>query len=67
MDLNILKERADAVNSSQYSVTRNYALEMIVSLSSSNIEPLELKGMLRLINKIDQFPLEYDKALKQGT
>lgn len=65
MDLNILKTRAEAISSPQYAVIRNYALETIISLSSSSIEPLELKGMLKIINKIDQCNFEYDKALKQ--
>lgn len=65
MDINTLKEKADAVQSTAYSIVKKHQMEMIVSLGTSNIEPLELKGMLKLINKTDTWVDDYEKALKR--
>lgn len=64
-DLATLKLFKEAVESAEYQLIRERQIEMIIGLANSNIEPLELKGMLKLIAKTDTWQGDYDKELKK--
>lgn len=64
-ELEILKEKAELVFGSDYQKIKNYQIEKIITLSTSSIEPLELKGMLKLIAYTDNFKQEYEKKVKK--
>lgn len=64
-DLATLKLFKEAVESAEYQLIRERQVEMIIGLANSNIEPLELKGMLKLIAKTDTWQGDYDKELKK--
>lgn len=59
--LQILKEKSELVKSAEYQKIRQYQIETIVSLSNSDIDEKELKGMLKLIRKTDLWNEEYEK------
>lgn len=63
-DIEILQEKADLVKSAQYKKVREYQLEKIVDLSSSDIDEKELKGMLRLIKHTDSWVNDYENKKK---
>lgn len=63
-DIEILQERADLIKSAQYKKIREYQLEKIVDLSSSDIDEKELKGMLRLIKHTDSWLNDYENKKK---
>ena len=57
-----LLEKADKiVKSEEYKYIREKGLNKIIALSTSNIDPLELKGMLKFINFVDSWSEEYEK------
>lgn len=64
-ELEILKEKAELVSGSDYQKIKNYQIDKIIALATSNIEPLELKGMLKLISYTDNFKQEYEKKVKK--
>lgn len=64
-ELEILKEKAELVSGNDYQKIRNYQIDKVIALSTSNIEPLELKGMLKLISYTDNFKQEYEKKVKK--
>lgn len=64
-ELEILKEKAELISGCDYQKIKNYQIEKIITLATSNIEPLELKGMLKLIAYTDNFKQEYEKKLKK--
>ena len=64
-DLATLKLFKEAVESAEYQLIRERQIEMIIGLANSNIEPIELKGMLKLIAKTDTWQGDYDKELKK--
>ena len=61
----ILKEKADLATSEIYHKIRQYQLEKIISLSTSDIEGVELKAMLKLIKHTDSWADEYEKKVKK--
>lgn len=60
-----LKLQAKLSGSNDYQTLKNLQLNMILSLANSNIEPLELKGMLKLLAKTDNWKSEYEKAERE--
>lgn len=63
-DIEILQEKADLIKSAQYKKIREYQLEKIVDLSSSDVDEKELKGMLRLIKHTDSWLNDYENKKK---
>lgn len=63
-DIEILQEKADLIKSAQYKKIREYQLEKIVDLSSSDIDEKEIKGMLRLIKHTDSWLNDYENKKK---
>lgn len=63
--LQILKEKADLVKSAEYQKIRQYQIETIINLSTSDIDEKELKGMLKLIRKTDSWADEYEKKINK--
>lgn len=61
----LLKEKADLVSSSTYQKIRKFQVEKIIDLSTTDIEPLEVKGMLKLIKHTDGWVDEYNKKNKE--
>ena len=64
-DIQMLKLFKEAVDSAEYQLIRERQVEMIIGLAQSNIDPVELKGMMKLIAKTDTWRDEYDKELKK--
>jgi len=64
-DMQMLKLFKEAVDSAEYQLIRERQVEMIIGLAQSNIDPVELKGMMKLIAKTDTWRDEYDKELKK--
>ena len=60
-----IQRKYDIVSSEEYKEFRQYQLDKIVRLSTSQIEPLELKGMLKLISYTDSWVDDYNKELKK--
>lgn len=65
MNIDILKKQSEIVQSKTYKELKNIQLEMILGLANSNIDPVELKGMLKLIAKTDSWQEDYNKELKK--
>lgn len=57
-ELKILKEKADLVQSDIYKKIRNYQIEKIITLTST--DPLEVRGMMKLIKHTDSWLEEYN-------
>lgn len=64
-ELEILKDKADLVNSETYNKIRAYQIEKIIELSTSDIDEKELKGMLKFIKYTDNWADDYEKKLKK--
>ena len=62
--MEVLKKKAELIESSAYSDLKNFEMETILALANSDIEPLELKGMLKLIRKRDLWVTDYKRALE---
>lgn len=58
--LKYFKYKKDLVDSEQWKQIRAEQLNKIVELSTSNIDEKELKGMLKLIAKTDNWSNKYD-------
>jgi hypothetical protein len=59
MDTDLIVEKYELVKSKEYQRIRQLQLELI--LQNRNIEPLELRGMLKLIAKTDEWENEFLK------
>lgn len=62
-DLAALK--ADLVNSDYYKKIRDLQLKKILELSKTEIEPLEIKGMLKMIAHTDEWGKEFENIQKE--
>ena len=60
MNKNILIEKYDLVMSEEYSKTRSYQLNNIVRLSNTDINPLILQGMLKVIADTDKWKADFE-------
>lgn len=58
------KYKASLVESSFYKEIRDLQIKKCLELSKSNIEPLELKGMMKLIATTDDWEKEFENILK---
>ena len=56
--------RDDLANSDVYELIKEQQIEMLLEFSCTNIEPLELKGMAKLIAKTGNWKKDYDKKLE---
>lgn len=61
----IAKVKAMLASSQTYQSIKNYEIEKILELSSTNIEPLELKGMLKLVAWVDGWNKEFERLNKE--
>ena len=65
MNKNILIEKYDLVMSEEYSKTRSYQLDNIVRLSNTDINPLILQGMLKVIADTDKWKADFENERKK--
>ena len=63
--LDIYKEKAELAQSSQFQRIRQFQLEEILSVSNSKIEPAEIRGMLKLIKRTDDWVRDYETMLQR--
>lgn len=63
-EIEILKEKANLVETSEYKKIRSYQVERIIDLSTSDIDEKEIKGMLKLIKSTDNWKNDFEKKLK---
>lgn len=61
-NLELLIEKNNIVNSLLYKRLRDLQLKYILDLSNHSIDPLLIKGMLKLINDTDKWADEYINA-----
>lgn len=59
MDIKIYKEKSELAQSPEFQRIRAYLFEEILSISNSNIEPAEIRGMLKLIRRVDDWVRDY--------
>lgn len=60
-EFNLKRDRFGLVTSENYKKIREQQLNMIVSMASSNLDALEIRGMLRLIGKTDEWKEDFIK------
>lgn len=60
-DFNLKRDRFNLVSSDFYKELRKQQLDVIVKLSMADVEPLEIRGMLRLIGKTDEWKADFIK------
>lgn len=65
MDKEILAEKYDLVDSDIYSKIKSYQLDNIVKLSNSDINPLILQGMLKVIADTEKWRNEFKNEKKK--
>lgn len=65
MNKDILIEKYDLVMSGEYAKTRSYQLENIVRLANSDINPLILQGMLKVIADTDKWKADFDNEKRK--
>lgn len=65
VELEILKKKADLIKSAEYREIRQYQIEKIIDLSTSDIDEKELKGMLKMIKHTDNWADEYESKIKK--
>lgn len=65
MNKEILVEKYDLVDSDIYSKIKSYQLDNIVKLSNSDINPLILQGMLKLIADTEKWRNEFKNEKKK--
>lgn len=65
MNKEILVEKYDLVDSDIYSKIKSYQLDNIVKLSNSDINPLILQGMLKLISDTEKWRNEFKNEKKK--
>jgi len=63
-EFDLAKLKADLANSIEYKKIRDLQLNKCLELSKSDIEPLELKGMLKLIASTDSWTEQFEKLNK---
>jgi hypothetical protein len=63
-EFELAKLKADLANSIEYKKIRDLQLNKCLELSKSDIEPLELKGMLKLIASTDSWTEQFEKLNK---
>ena len=63
--LNEARLKYDLADSDAFEHIRKKQLEMILEFSLTAIEPLELKGMARLVAKTGNWKKDYEKKLQQ--
>lgn len=61
-NLELIIEKNNIINSLIYKRLRDLQLKYILDLSNHSIDPLLIKGMLKLINDTDRWADEYIKA-----
>lgn len=60
-EFNLKRDRFDLISTDIFKKLRKMQLDMIVQLSMGNIEPLEVRGMLRLVGKTDEWRNDFIK------
>lgn len=65
VELETLKKKADLIKSAEYREIRQYQIEKIIDLSTSDIDEKELKGMLKIIKYTDNWADEYESKIKK--
>lgn len=60
-EFNLKRDRFGLVSSDTYKELRKQQLDMIVQFSLGDVEPLEIRGMLRLIGKTDEWRKDFIK------
>jgi len=61
----LAKFKASLISGGTYKDIRDLQLKKILELSKSDIEPLELKGMLKLIASTDNWAKEFEDIQKE--
>lgn len=64
-DIEILREKFNLVKGDDYKKIRKHQIDKIISLANSDVDPLILKGMLKLIAKTDEWQCDYEKETKK--
>lgn len=64
-DILILKEKSELSESVHWSQIKKYMTEKITNLSTSNIDPIELKGLLKFIAIVDSWTFDYRKEMNK--
>jgi len=59
MNKDIIAQKYDLITSDNYSMIKSYQLENIVKLANSDINPLILQGMLKLIADTDKWKSDF--------
>ena len=60
-DFNLIRDRSDIVSSEIYRELRKHQLNTIVDKAKNNYEPLEIRGMLKLIALSDEWKDDFLK------
>lgn len=60
-EFNLKRDRFGLVSSDTYKELRRHQLDMIVDKARNNYEPLEIRGMLRLIGLTDEWREDFIK------
>lgn len=66
MNKDILTEKNDLISTEEYSKIKSYQLENILKLSNSEINPLILQGMLKVIADTDKWKSDFAGAKKRN-
>lgn len=66
MNKDILMEKNDLISTEDYSKIKSYQLENILKLSNSEINPLILQGMLKVIADTDKWKSDFVNAKKRN-
>ena len=66
MNKDILTEKNDLISTEDYSKIKSYQLENILKLSNSEINPLILQGMLKVIADTDKWKSNFVNAKKRN-
>ena len=66
MNKDILTEKNDLISTEDYSKIKSYQLENILKLSNSEINPLILQGMLKVIADTDKWKSDFVNAKKRN-
>lgn len=66
MNKDILTEKNDLISTEEYSKIKSYQLENILKLSNSEINPLILQGMLKVIADTDKWKSDFVNAKKRN-
>ena len=66
MNKDFLIEKYDLITSNEYLKIKSYQLENIVKLANSDINPLILQGMLKLIADTDKWKTDFINEKKRS-